>query len=99
MTITKERKNEIIKDNQKDATDTGSPEVQIAVLTTRINNLTEHMRAHPKIIRPDEDCWQWLADVAVSLIMFVNRMLSATSISLVNLVFENRLLLVARIQD
>ena len=48
MTITKERKNEIIKEHQKDDTDTGSPEVQIAVLTTRINNLTEHMRAHPK---------------------------------------------------
>lgn len=48
MTITKERKNEIIKENQKDDSDTGSPEVQIAILTTRINNLTEHMRAHPK---------------------------------------------------
>ncbi|MEE2640608.1 MAG: 30S ribosomal protein S15 [Planctomycetota bacterium] len=48
MTITKERKNEIIKEHQKDEKDTGSPEVQIAVLTTRINNLTEHMRTHPK---------------------------------------------------
>ena len=48
MTITKERKNEIIKEYQKDEKDSGSPEVQIAVLTTRINNLTEHMRAHPK---------------------------------------------------
>lgn len=48
MTITKERKNEIIKEHQKDEKDTGSPEVQIAVLTTRINNLTEHMRAHSK---------------------------------------------------
>ncbi|MEC9092344.1 MAG: 30S ribosomal protein S15 [Planctomycetota bacterium] len=48
MTITKERKNEIIKEHQKDEKDTGSPEVQIAVLTTRINNLTEHMRVHSK---------------------------------------------------
>lgn len=48
MTITKERKNEIIKEYQKDGNDTGSPEVQIAILTTRINNLTEHMRVHPK---------------------------------------------------
>ena len=48
MTITKERKSEIIKEHQKDETDSGSPEVQIAVLTTRINNLTEHMRTHPK---------------------------------------------------
>ena len=48
MTITKERKNEIIEEHKKDANDTGSPEVQIAILTTRINNLTEHMRAHSK---------------------------------------------------
>lgn len=48
MTITKERKNEIIEEHKKDADDTGSPEVQIAILTTRINNLTEHMRTHSK---------------------------------------------------
>lgn len=48
MTITKERKNEIIEEHKKDANDTGSPEVQIAILTTRINNLTEHMRTHSK---------------------------------------------------
>eukprot|EP01025_Chloroclados_australasicus_P011733 TRINITY_DN1518_c1_g1_i1.p2 TRINITY_DN1518_c1_g1~~TRINITY_DN1518_c1_g1_i1.p2 ORF type:complete len:180 (-),score=8.22 TRINITY_DN1518_c1_g1_i1:28-567(-) len=48
MTITNERKSEIIKEHQKDENDTGSPEVQIAVLTTRINNLTEHMRVHAK---------------------------------------------------
>ena len=46
MTITKERKQELIKDFQQDEGDTGSPEVQIAILTTRINNLTEHMRTH-----------------------------------------------------
>ena len=48
MTITKERKQELIQDYQKDEGDTGSPEVQIAILTTRINNLTEHMRTHKK---------------------------------------------------
>mgnify|MGYP001449362125 FL=1 len=48
MTITKERKQELIKDFQQDEGDTGSPEVQIAILTTRINNLTEHMRTHKK---------------------------------------------------
>ncbi|MDP7206273.1 MAG: 30S ribosomal protein S15 [Pirellulaceae bacterium] len=48
MTITKERKQELIKGFQKDEGDTGSPEVQIAILTTRINNLTEHMRTHKK---------------------------------------------------
>ena len=48
MTITKERKQELIKDFQQDESDTGSPEVQIAILSTRINNLTEHMRTHKK---------------------------------------------------
>ena len=48
MTITKERKRELIKDYQTGGADTGSPEVQIAILTTRVNNLTEHMRVHKK---------------------------------------------------
>lgn len=48
MTITKERKKELIGEYQKGDGDTGSPEVQIAILSTRINNLTEHMRANKK---------------------------------------------------
>jgi small subunit ribosomal protein S15 len=48
MTITKERKQEVIRDFRHDDEDTGSPEVQIAILTTRINNLTEHLRTHKK---------------------------------------------------
>ena len=48
MTITKERKQELIEDNRQSDADTGSPEVQIAILTTRINSLTEHMRSHKK---------------------------------------------------
>jgi small subunit ribosomal protein S15 len=48
MTITKERKQELIHEFKRDDADTGSPEVQIAVLTTRINNLTQHMREHTK---------------------------------------------------
>ena len=48
MTIVKERKQEVIGEYQRIAGDTGSPEVQIAILTTRINNLTEHMRSHRK---------------------------------------------------
>ena len=48
MTITKERKQEIIEGYRKGDDDTGSPEVQIAILTTRINNLTEHLRTHNK---------------------------------------------------
>lgn len=48
MTITKERKQEVIQEFRNQDNDTGSPEVQIAILTTRINGLTEHMRTHPK---------------------------------------------------
>ncbi len=48
MTITNERKSELIGDFRRNDDDTGSPEVQIAILTTRINGLTEHLRAHKK---------------------------------------------------
>lgn len=48
MAITKDRKTEIIGNFRRDESDTGSPEVQIALLTVRINELTEHMRLHKK---------------------------------------------------
>ncbi len=46
MTITKERKLEVVAQFRQADADTGSPEVQIAILTERINGLTEHMRTH-----------------------------------------------------
>ncbi len=46
MSITAERKTELIGTFRKNPEDTGSPEVQVAVLTERINNLTEHFKAH-----------------------------------------------------
>ena len=48
MTITAERRQEIIKDNAQGEGDTGSPEVQVAILTERITNLTEHFKTHAK---------------------------------------------------
>ncbi len=48
MSVTAERKTELIKDNATKDGDTGSPEVQIAILTERINNLTEHFKTHKK---------------------------------------------------
>jgi len=48
MTLTKEAKLEIVDKHGRHDGDTGSPEVQIALLTTRINELTEHLRTHPK---------------------------------------------------
>ena len=46
MAITAERKTEVISEFRRDDKDSGSPEVQIAVLTERINNLTQHLRDH-----------------------------------------------------
>ncbi|GAE91570.1 SSU ribosomal protein S15p [Gracilibacillus boraciitolerans JCM 21714] len=48
MAITQERKNEIISEYKTHENDTGSPEVQIAVLTEDINNLNNHLRIHKK---------------------------------------------------
>jgi small subunit ribosomal protein S15 len=48
MSVTAERKQEIIKDNAQGQGDTGSPEVQVAILTERIRNLTEHFKSNHK---------------------------------------------------
>jgi small subunit ribosomal protein S15 len=48
MSVTAERKTALIKDNGTKSGDTGSPEVQIAILTERITNLTEHFKTHKK---------------------------------------------------
>ncbi|HAM1772496.1 TPA: 30S ribosomal protein S15 [Listeria monocytogenes] len=48
MALTQERKNEIIAEYRVHDTDTGSPEVQIAVLTAEINSLNEHVHVHKK---------------------------------------------------
>jgi len=48
MSFTKEQKAKIVAENRLHETDTGSPEVQIGLLTQRINDLTEHMKDHKK---------------------------------------------------
>ena len=48
MSVTAEKKAEIIKDNAQAKGDTGSPEVQVAILTERIRNLTEHFKSNHK---------------------------------------------------
>ncbi len=59
MSITAERKTEVINDNARAKGDTGSPEVQVAILTDRINTLTAHFKAHhkdnPQPPRPPHD--------------------------------------------
>ncbi len=46
MTITAEKKTQLISEFQRDEKDSGSPEVQVSILTERINNLTQHLRDH-----------------------------------------------------
>jgi small subunit ribosomal protein S15 len=48
MSVTAERKQKLIDENARGSGDTGSPEVQVAILTERITNLTEHFKTHAK---------------------------------------------------
>jgi small subunit ribosomal protein S15 len=48
MSITQERKDALVKEHARADGDTGSPEVQVAILTERISNLTEHFKTHAK---------------------------------------------------
>ena len=48
MSVTKERKQELIKEYGRSATDSGSPEVQISILTNRIAEMTGHLQVHKK---------------------------------------------------
>ncbi|MDQ3990771.1 MAG: 30S ribosomal protein S15 [Actinomycetota bacterium] len=48
MVLAKEAKQQVIAEHARSGGDTGSPEVQVAVLTTRINELTEHLKTHKK---------------------------------------------------
>ena len=48
MSITAEKKQELIKEHARAEGDTGSPEVQVAILTSRITTLTEHFKTHAK---------------------------------------------------
>ena len=62
MSITAERKQEVIKEHARGKDDTGSPEVQVAILTSRIQTLTEHFKSHAK----DNHCRR-------GLLMMVNK--------------------------
>jgi small subunit ribosomal protein S15 len=48
MSITAERKSALIREHARGANDTGSPEVQVAILSERISTLTEHFKSHKK---------------------------------------------------
>jgi small subunit ribosomal protein S15 len=58
--LTKTKKQKVIKDASVKAGDTGSPEVQVSLLTKRIEELTDHLKSMPKISTHDEDSSKWL---------------------------------------
>ena len=64
MPLTKEAKQEIITDNARSDGDSGSPEVQVALLSQRISELTEHLRTHPKDHHSRRACFAWWAVAA-----------------------------------
>lgn len=64
MSITVERKAELIKDHAINTTDTGSPEVQVAILSERITNLTEHFKTHKKDNHSRRGLLKWCHNVA-----------------------------------
>lgn len=65
MALTQERKTQLIQTHKVHDTDTGSPEVQVAILTENIVNLTNHLRTHKKDHHSVVVCLKWL-DNAVS---------------------------------
>ena len=60
MSMTSARKQEIVSEYKTKEGDTGSPEVQVAILTERISNLTEHFKSHAK----DNHCLLYTSDAA-----------------------------------
>ncbi len=64
--ITKERKAELIEQFGKTGSDTGTPEVQIALFSNRISELTEHLKTHPRITPRVVVCSSWLVSAAGS---------------------------------
>ena len=56
MSVAELKKTSVIEQHRKHDTDTGSPEVQVALLTARINSLNEHLKVNKKDMRPVWDC-------------------------------------------
>ena len=68
MSITQERKAELIKEFGKNEKDSGSASVQVAILSERIRNLTEHLKDHKRILDHAVVFWPWLVSAVVCLI-------------------------------
>jgi hypothetical protein len=91
VNLTETRKNEIIETFKIHDTDTGSPDVQIALLTERIVNLTEHLKTHKKTITPGEGSSSWLENAAAFSHMLKARIRLATAASFPSLVSASKI--------
>ena len=80
MSVTTGRKAEVIKTYAKKPGDTGSPEVQVAILSERINNLTEHFKSHVKDNHSRRGLLRWWVSVASCSIICVAPTKRATRI-------------------
>ena len=75
MSITQERKVELIAEFGKNDKDSGSASVQVAILSERIRNLTEHLKDHKKDFGSRRGLWPWLASVVAFLTISSRAML------------------------
>lgn len=80
--ITADQKKEIIEKYARTAGDTGSPEVQVALLTARINDLNEHFKVHPRITTQEEVFLRWLVREELYLHILRIQILNLTEILL-----------------
>ena len=78
MSITAERKQALIAEYGAKEGDTGSPEVQVAILSERIRNLTDHLRPTKKTFTRGAGCWSWSASGAGCWIISSGRVSGAT---------------------
>ena len=73
MALKVEEKKELIKKFAREKGDTGSPEIQIALLSTKIAKLAEHLVEHKKMFTQEEDYFQWLQKKETSVILTKER--------------------------
>lgn len=78
MAVSKERKTEIINEYARHEGDTGSPEVQIAVLTAEINELNEHAKTHKKDFHSMRGLMKKLVTVVTCWLIYVTKILHVT---------------------
>ena len=88
--INKEVKQRIISDLRVHESDTGSPEVQVALLTERINHLSDHLKEHKKTTLLAGDCFKWLDTGRHCLNIYQAEIMIDTKSSSINLAYGSK---------